>query len=190
MAKLVIDITMSLDGFVAAPKDRPDEPLGEGGHRLHDWLTTDRTEVETKMLEESIPGAIISGRRNYDNSKPWWGLGNGPAGDTPVFVVSHRGDEELGDNTPFTFVRDIESALTQAKAVAGDKDVCIMGGPDIAQQYLNAGLVDEISIHLVPVLLGAGRRLFDNLGTEHIDMEPLAMVESDAVTHLRYRITR
>ncbi|WP_051400157.1 dihydrofolate reductase family protein [Haloechinothrix halophila] len=116
MGKLIIDITMSLDGFIAAPKDRPDEPLGEGGLRLHNWLTTDRTDVESTVLEQSAPGAIISGRRTYDNSKPWWGVGKGPAGSTPVFVVSHGVDEEgLGDGSPFMFVDGIESALEQAR---------------------------------------------------------------------------
>lgn len=191
MGKLVIDITMSLDGFIAAPRDRPDEPLGEGGLRLHNWLTTDRTDVESTVLEQSAPGAIICGRRTYDNSKPWWGVGKGPAGSTPVFVVSHGVDDAgLGDGSPFTFVGGTESALEQARAGAGGKDVCVMGGADIAQQYLTAGLVDEVSIHLAPVLLGAGRRLFDNLGSEHIELRPIEVLESSTTTHLRYRVVR
>jgi dihydrofolate reductase len=194
MGKVVIDITMSLDGFIAAPGDVPDVPLGEGGHRLHDWLAGDRTEVESKMMEESHSSlaAIISGRRNYDNSEPWWGKGEGPAGDVPVFVVSHRPPPEGigGEGSVFTFSDNLDDALKLAQEAAGEGDVCIMGGADIAQQYLKAGLVDEVSIHLVPVLLGAGRRLFDNLGTDHIELEPVDVVSSATTTHLQYRVVR
>ncbi len=191
MGKLITDITMSLDGFIAGPKERPDEPLGEGGLRLHDWLTTDRTDVESTMLEQSVPGAILCGRRTYDNSRPWWGVGKGPAGSTPVFVVSHTVDNDaLGDDSPFTFVADgIASALDQAKAAAGGNDVCVMGGADLIQQFLKAGLVDEISIHLAPVLLGNGRKLFDTL-PEHVELRPIEVVESSAITHLRYRVRK
>jgi dihydrofolate reductase len=194
MGKVVIDITMSLDGFIAAPGDVPDVPLGEGGHRLHDWLSSDRTEVESKMMEESHSSlaAIISGRRNYDNSEQWWGKGEGPAGDVPVFVVSHRPPPEGigGEGSVFTFSDNLDDALKLAQEAAGEGDVCIMGGADIAQQYLKAGLVDEVSIHLVPVLLGAGRRLFDNLGTDHIELEPVDVVSSATTTHLQYRVVR
>ena len=195
MGKTVIDITMSLDGFIAAPGDVPDVPLGEGGLRLHDWLAGDRTEVESAMMAESSSGlgAIICGRRTYDNSEQWWGKGRGPAGDIPVFVVSHRVPPEGigGEDSLFTFVDDgIESTLKQAKAAAGDGDVCIMGGADVPQQFLGAGLVDEVSIHLVPVLFGGGRRLFDNLGTGHRELRPVEVIESTTTTHLRYRVGR
>jgi dihydrofolate reductase len=194
MGKVVIDITMSLDGFIAAPGDTPEVPLGEGGLRLHAWLMDDRTEVESRLMESAHDtlGVVICGRRTYDNSQPWWGPGQGPAGKTPVVVVSHGVPQDgLGDGSPFTFVTDgIESALKQAQEVAGDKDVCVMGGANLAQQYLKAGLVDEVSIHLVPVLLGGGRRLFDNLGTDHIELKPIEVIGSTTTTHLRYHVVR
>ncbi len=194
MGKVVFDITMSLDGFIAGPDDHPDQPLGKDGLRLHDWLSSDRTEAETELLENSnrTLGAVICGRRTYDNSAKWWGPGQGPAGKTPVVVVSHGvAEEAVGEDSPFTFVGEgIEAALARAQEIAGEQDVCVMGGADVAQQYLAAGLVDEVSVHLVPVLLGAGRRLFDHLGPDHIELRPVEVIDSPTTTHVRYDVVR
>jgi dihydrofolate reductase len=191
MGKVVFDITMSLDGFICGPGDEPDVPLGVNGLRMHDWLSSDRTEVENEMLEQSVAnlGAVICGRRTYDNSEKWWGPGQGPAGKKPVVVISHRDCPE-GVAEPFTFTDSVDNAIKIAQEIAGDKDVCVMGGADIAQQFIKAGLIDEVSIHLIPVLFCGGRRLFDNLGDEHIEMEPIETIHSTTTTHLRYRVTK
>src|SRR5688500_3145955 len=175
MTRLVLDISMSLDGYVTASGRTPDEPLGAGGEALHGWLL-DGSEEDHAMLAEAGAGtgAVITGRRNYEDSLRWWGA-NGPSGDArlPVFVVSHGRPEEVPANGVYVFCDGIERALESARAAAGGRSVCVMGGADVAQQYLKAGLVDEISIHLVPVLFGGGLRLFEHLGDEHIRLENL-----------------
>ncbi len=189
MGKVVFDISMSLDGFIAGPNNSPDVPLGVGGLRLHDWLGPERTPIETKLFEDaaSTLGAVICGRRTYDNSAQSWGPNHGPGGTTPVFVVTHR-THETPIGPLYTFVGNIEAALQPAKDVAGNKDICIMGGANLAQQYLKAGLLDEVSIHLIPTLLSAGTRLFDNLSPTELD--PIEVVASSTTTHLRYRVVR
>lgn len=192
MSKVIVDMSASLDGYISGPGAEPDVPLGVNGERLHEWLEGDRTAAEDKLLENShrTLGAVICGRRTYDHACKWWGLGKGPAGDTPVFVVSHGVHEPgLVEGSPFTFVGDgIESALWQAREVAGEKDVCVMGGADVAQPFLRAGLVDDLSIHLVPIILGGGARLLDNL--DSVRLRLVEVIESPAVTHLRYEIDR
>ena len=191
MAKVIFDISRSLDGFVTASNVRPEEPLGDGGRRLHEWAFGE-DERNRELLAEAVNfvGAVIAGRRTYDLSLPWWGA-DGPAGPArvPVFVVTHAEPEEVPEGGVYTFVTDgIESALEEAKAAAGDKDVAVMGGAEIGQPYIRAGLIDEISIHLVPVLLGGGTRMFEHLGSQHIQLETAGVVETPEATHLRFTV--
>ena len=143
MPKVIFDISMSLDGFVTASNVRPEEPLGDGGQRLHKWAFGEN-ERNRELLAEAVDavGAVIAGRHTYDLSVPWWGA-DGPSGPAriPVFVVSNSEPEEVPDGGMYTFVDRIERALEEAKAAAGDKDVAVMGGADIGQQYIRAGLV-------------------------------------------------
>jgi dihydrofolate reductase len=190
MAKIVFDTSMSLDGFMTGPGQTADEPLGRGGLRLHEWaFGGDETNQQLMADALADQGAVICGRRTYDTSR--WGA-DGPTGPArrPVFVVTHQAPAESPADGVYTFVTDgLESALKQASAVAGDRDVSIMGGADIGRQYIAAGLVDEISIHLVPVLFGAGTRMFDDR-TDHVRLEAVDVVPTPAATHLRYRIVR
>ena len=193
MTKVIFDISMSLDGFVTASNVRPEQPMGDGGQRLHEWVTGG-DERNRELLAEAmnVVGAVIAGRRTYDISVPWWGA-DGPAGlaRVPVFVVTHEAPAESPEGGVYTFVTDgIEGALEQAKAAAGDKDVAVMGGADIGQQYVRAGLVDEISIHLVSVLFGGGTRLFEHLGSEHIQLETADVIETPTATHLLFRVVK
>jgi dihydrofolate reductase len=187
MGNVVIDISMSLDGYIAAPNDNPEQGLGENGMRLHNWAFDDPSvfdRVYRNLIEET--GAVIMGRRSYDNSIEAWG-GKGPLGVVPCFVVTH--EPPAGSDPVFTFVTDgIESALAQAREAAGEKRIGLMGA-NIDQQYLAAGLVDEIRIHVIDVLLGGGRRLFDEL-PERVELERTGLSETDGVTHLEYRVVR
>jgi dihydrofolate reductase len=186
MAKVVLSFSMSLDGFVAGPDVSVDEPMGRGGERLHDWLFKSSSEIDAEKAQESSQrvGATIVGRRTFD-------VGIGPWGDTPFpapsFVLTHEERRPLAMKSgTFIFVNDgIESALRKAREAAGDKDILVMGA-NAAWQYLAAGLADEIVIQLVPVLLGAGARLLDNLGDGPIELEQTGAVQSPSVTHLRY----
>ena len=193
MGKVVFDISMSLDGFMTAANRRPEEPMGDGGQRLHEWaFGDDRRDREVLTSGVGTLGAVIAGRRTYDHSVPWWGA-DGPTGPArvPVFVLSHDVPEDVPDGGVYTFVAGgIERALEQAKAAAGDKGVTVMGGAVTGQQYLRAGLVDELSIHLVPVLFGSGTRMFDNLGDQHIQLESAVVIQTAAATHLRFRIAK
>jgi dihydrofolate reductase len=193
MAKVILDISMSLDGYVTAAGQTAEEPVGPGGEVLHDWAFGE-DERGRQVLEDGVAGlgAVVTGRTTYDTSLPWWGP-NGPSGSArrPVFVVTHQAPAEGPEDGVYTFVTDgIESALKQARAAAGEQDVCVMGGANVAQQYVAAGLLDEISIHLVPVLFGGGTRLFEHLGDEHIRLEPVATVETPPAVHLRFRVLR
>jgi dihydrofolate reductase len=217
MARVTFDITMSLDGFVAGPNMRPGKGLGEGAEQLHDWAvasaswreqhgkTGGKDDVDSQVIEESTRnvGAHIMGRRMFGGEGPWdnkaWGdepwqgwWGDEPPFRKPVFVLTHHPREPLfKGETTFTFVTDgIESALAQAQAAAGGKDVAIAGGASAAQQYLKAGLMDELQLHVVPQLLGKGVRMFDDLGPEPPRLESTRVLHSPAVTHLRYRVVR
>lgn len=204
MGKVVVDITTSLDGFIAGPNDGAELPLGAGGERLHQWvydlaswrephgLAGGKTNRDSEVLDEAVStsGAIVVGRRMFDNAGGW---GETPPFHKPVFVLTHeaREPEAKDGGTTFTFVADgIESALEQARAAAGDGDVGVGGGANTIQQFLAAGLLDEIQIHVAPVLLGGGVRLFEHLGTEQIELEPTRVIESDDVTHLRFRVLK
>jgi dihydrofolate reductase len=193
MTKVIFDISMSLDGFVTASNVRPEEPLGDGGQRLHEWAFGE-DERNRELLADAVDavGAVVAGRHTYDLSVPWWGV-DGPTGPArvPVFVITHAEPEDAPEGGVYAFVTDgIESALEQAKAAAGDQDVAVMGGAEIGQKYILAELVDEIPIHLVPVLFGGGTRMFEHLGGEHIQLETAGVIETPLATHLRFHIVK
>ncbi len=211
MSKLRLKISMSLDGFVAGPNQSVDNPLGIGGMRLHEWVFPlavwrsmhgeqgGEVNESTKVIEESLAdiGATVMGRNMFgghpgpwDARKPWngwWGVN--PPFHHPVFVLSHHAREPLeleGGNT-FTFVTDgIEAALDRARRAARGKDVSLAGGAKAAQQYLAAGLVDEMEIHLVPILLGSGERLFERVDDDLHGLELMRTVAAPGVTHLKF----
>ena len=187
MGNVVIDMSMSLDGYIAAVNDVPGQGLGEGGMRLHNWMFDDPSVFERvygDMVGET--GAVIMGRRTYDNSIREWD-GKGPLEDVPCFVVTHNPVE--GADPVFTFVTDgVQSALARAEKAAGNKRIGLMGAA-IDQQFIAAGLVDEIRIHVVDVLLGGGRRLFDVL-PERVELEQTGQSRTDGATHLEYRVVR
>jgi dihydrofolate reductase len=191
LAGVIFDMSVSLDGFVRASNATPEQPLGDGGERLHEWaFGGDERDREVLARGVQGSGAIIAGRRTYDDSVPFWGA-DGPHPPTRVFVVTHEAPAESPEGGVYTFVTDgIESALEQAKVAAGDKNVHVMGGPDTGRQFIEARLVDEIGVHLVPVLFGSGTRMFEHLGSEHIQLETLGVIETSAATHLRYRIVK
>lgn len=191
MGKIVMGMSMSLDGFIAATHDNPDQPLGEDGQRLHEWYFKDNAAAYIKELEEGQAnvGAVIIGRRTYENSHAWGG-NQGPLGSVPCLILAHADHvppkEAIGP--VFTFVSDgIASALAKAQVMAGDKDIAIMGA-NVQQQFLVAGLIDEIHVDVVPVLLCEGVRLFDHLGSQHISLEQTEVGEGDQVAHLTYRV--
>jgi dihydrofolate reductase len=201
--KVVVDITTSVDGFVAGPNDGVGNGLGDRGERLHEWvydlatwrephgLTGGEMNRDAEILDEAFKtsGAIIVGKRMYDNAEGW---GDNPPFNMPVFVLTHDArDPETRGKTTFTFVTDgIASAFEQARAAAGDKNVGIGGGANTIQQFINAGLVDELQIHIAPILLGDGIRLFDQIDTKDFELEKTRVVDSPRVTHLRFRFLK
>lgn len=199
MSKVVAGLSVSLDGFVAGPNDGPGNPLGDGGGRLFAWWTAgtgrlgpdDRFRPPARsraVVEDAFAcGAIITGRRTFDVAGGWGG--HHPAG-VPFFLLTHNPPGNwVGPGTGGTVVTGgIESALEQARAVAGDRPVSI-NSANVAQQYLSAGLLDEVHMHLVPVLLGSGVRLFAD-GDRQYALECTRVVESDGVTHLSYRVLK
>ncbi|TDD72362.1 dihydrofolate reductase [Jiangella aurantiaca] len=193
MNTLVLDISISLDGFITAGGQTPAEPLGKGGERLHDWaFGADDNNREYAADSVGRLGALITGRKNYEDSIRWWGA-DGPTGPArrPLIVLTHEAPAESPENGVYMFVTTgIEDALAQARAAAGDGVVAVMGGANVAQQYLAAGLLDEISLHIVPVLFGDGIRLFDRTGADHVRLETVEVVPTDAATHVRYRVLR
>ncbi len=193
MSKVIFDVSMSLDGYVKATGSTPEEPLGKGGERLHEWaLGGDAAGSELLRTAVAEAGAFIGGRRTYDDSIRWW-KADGPTGPArvPLVIVTHRAPEDVPEGGVYTFVTDgIDSALRQAREIAGGKDIYVMGGPDVAGQFVRAGLVDEIGIHLVPVLFGGGARLLDDIGDDHIQLEVVGVGDTPQATHLRYRIVR
>jgi dihydrofolate reductase len=213
MTRLRYSASMSLDGFVAGPDQSREHPLGVGGERLHEWMRAlavwrrdagregGEVNASTAVFEaggENV-GAIVMGRNMFgggpgpwgdDPWRGWWG--DEPPFHMPVFVLTHHPREPLvlAGGTSFTFVCDgIAAALTAARAAAGDRDVAVSGGAGLARQYLAAGLVDELQIHLVPVLLGGGVRLFDGPSAAP-ELEQVQVVEAPGVTHLTYRVLR
>jgi dihydrofolate reductase len=211
MPMLKFEISTSLDGYAAGPSQSEEDPLGEGGEQLHEWVIKlaawreshgyegGEVNASTPLVEESQQGvgAVIMGRNMFgggpgpwgdDPWQGWWG--NEPPFRMPVFVLTHHEREPLTlGETTFTFVTDgIESALEQAREAAGEQDVAIGGGAEIAQQYLAAGLIDQMQLNVVPILLGDGARLFENGAGAGLDLEPTLVVDTPEVTHLRYRV--
>ena len=192
MGKVFYDISMSLDGFITAANVRPEAGLGDDGERLHEWAFNSEDPRNHELLAKGASlGAIISGRHNYDLAVPYW-QADGPTGDArvPTVVVSHSIPKDIPDGGVYRFADGIEAALETAQKAAGDKDVAIMGGGNIAAQFFKLSLVDEISIHLVPVLFGSGIRLFEHLGSEHIQLETLEVIETKEAIHLRFRVIK
>ena len=191
MGKVVFDISMSLDGFITAANARPEAGLGEGGEQLHDWgfNSTDPRNFEI-MSWYTTTGANIFGRTGYDHSIINWGA-DGPTGAAriPTVVVSHSVPQVIPEGGVYTFVDSVEAALEAAKQLAGDKDIYITGA-DVAQQFIKRGLIDEISIHLVPVLFGSGTRLFEHLNSEHISLEIIEVIQTAEVIHMRFRVMK
>jgi dihydrofolate reductase len=214
MSKLRFFISMSLDGFVAGPNQSAKDPLGDGGMQLHEWIFPlavwrkdhgeegGETNASTPVMERRTAdiGAVVMGRKMFGGGPgpwgedPWRGFwGEAPPFHVPVFVLTHHAREhlEMKGGTTYNFVTDgIEAALDQARDAAGGKDVSLAGGADVFRQYLVAGLVDELDISVVPVLLGEGERLFENVGSEPPQLEPVDVVDGPGVTHLRYRFPK
>ena len=196
MTKVLAGITTSVDGYIAGPNDGPGKGLGEGGERLHYWVfggpwsygaepRGEPTGEDAAWLEEAIGriGAVVSGRWTYEAARHWgdenpWGL--------PVFIVTHR-PEEQPEGDAFRFVAGVEEAVAQAKAAAGDKDVHVMGGADVIRQALEAGLVEELTIIVAPVVLGGGKRLFEGFTTS-LELEHLGVRQSQLATFVDYRV--
>jgi dihydrofolate reductase len=211
MSKFRCHISASADGFVAGPNQSEENPLGEGGESLHDWSVSlaawreahekqgGDVNASTRIIEERHEnvGASVMGRNMFgpigggdwdDQWTGWWG--DDPPYHHDVFVITHhpRDPVTMLGGTTFHFVTDgIEQALEQAKAAAGGQDVLLWGGADVINQYLAAGLLDELEIHIAPVLLGGGARLFDNVGD--VKLEQVRALEAPGVTHVKYRVT-
>jgi dihydrofolate reductase len=211
MSKVTCQISISLDGYVAGPNQSADDPLGEGGERLHEWafategwrrrhgLDGGDRGPDSDVVDAVVEGigAHIMGRNMFSAGRGewdpdwtgWWG--EDPPFHTPVYVLTHHPREplEMQGGTTFHFVTDgVETALEQARAAAGGADVSIAGGASTVQQYLAAGLLDELYLHIVPIVLGAGERLLAAVGDPKL--EPIEVVHSPAVTHVRYRVSR
>ena len=211
MSKVICQISISLDGFVAGPNQSLENPLGEGGLRLHDWVvatagwrklhgqTGGARGVDSEVLDEAVQnvGAYIMGRKmfgggdgSWDHAwKGWWG--DDPPYHVPVFVLTHHARDPLPmqGGTTFNFVTTgIRSALDQARSAAGGKDIVIAGGAHTVQQFMAAGLLDELYLHIVPIVLKAGERLLENVASPML--QPVKVIASPAVTHVKYRIDR
>jgi len=198
MAKIVLDMSMSLDGFISGPEDVASQALGQNGQRLHAWLA-DGSGDDPRTFRPSGPSgeifdelmataAVLVGRRTFDMAGRWDGDHHDGV---PIFVPTHQAPADPSSGpAKVTYVTDgIESAVAQAKAAAGDRNV-LLHGADTAQHCLRAGVLDEMEIHVVPVLLGQGRRLFEHLSADHIELEITRVVDAPGVTHLHYRVNR
>lgn len=198
MAIVAAGITTSLDGYVAGPDDGPGKGLGEGGERLHYWVfgapwsydaepTGEATGADKEYLDAGIArcGAIVGGRNTYDAAEAWGG--SNPFG-VPFFIVTHRPEDEPS-GAGFDFVNGVDEAIARARDAAGDKDVFVMGGADVIRQALRSGHVEELSISIAPVVLGAGKRLFDGF-EESLDLEHVSVLQSQFATHVTYRVKK
>ena len=191
MSRVILDFTQSLDGYVAGPNVSVDQPMGEGGLRLHDWILGESPSPVDRAIQSEMSastGAVVLGRRTFDVGIGAWEDTPYPA---PSFVVTHRPLADRREKTgTFHFVGEgVERAAALAREAAGTKVVRVLGA-DVAQQLLKAGLVDEIRIQIAPILLGGGLRLFDDLGERSIDLFCEGVTLGPAVTHLRYRVVR
>ena len=210
MSGLRVDISVSADGYVAGPNQSEENPLGEAGERLHDWVVAlrawraphgleggevDASNAGVEKAQANI-GAEIMGRGKFGGGPGPWGedpwpgwWGEDPPFHMPAFVLTHHQREPLTlSDTTFTFVTDgIKAALEQARAAAGEKDVLIGGGADVINQYLAAGHVDELELHVVPLLLAGGARLFEGIGPD-LELEQIRVIEAPGVAHLKYRV--
>jgi dihydrofolate reductase len=195
----VLYMSMSLDGFIAGPNEGPDNGLGDGGHRLHEWSPTGADAddkgvsgrlagVNGQVVDEFMAtGAVVAGRGTFEPAGGW---GGDHHDGVPIFILSRQEpDTDTGQWPLVTYVPDVRTAMTEAKRAAGDKNVLVHGA-GTAQLALAAGVLDELEIHLIPVLLGQGRRLFDHLSRENIELERTRVLEGDGVTHLHYRVRR
>jgi dihydrofolate reductase len=202
MSEVVTALTVSVDGFIAGPDDGPEQPLGRGGQRLFRWYFDGDTPSRhypqfklsapsAKLFDEGVAGvgAVVTGRRTYDIANAWGG--NGPLPGIPLFIMTHNVPAEVpSGSSTYTFVTDgIESALNQARAAAGGKDVALMGSAPV-QQAIRAGLLDVLVLHVVPVLLGGGVRLLDHLGDSSIELERAEVIAAPGVTHMVYNVLR
>jgi dihydrofolate reductase len=194
MSQSVLYMSMSLDGFIAGPEDDADHGLGVNGERLHEWLQDDPADnpggfrprgVNGQVFAEAMAtGAVVVGRRTFDLAGRW----NGDHHGVPIYVPTRGTPPEPASDWVHYVTDGVGSAVAQAKAAAGDADVMVHGA-ELTQSLLRAGVLDELEIHLVPVLLGDGRRLFEHLGSDHIELERVRVVEGEGgVTHLRYRV--
>jgi dihydrofolate reductase len=199
MSATVLYMSMSLDGFVAGPNERPDNGLGDGGDRLHEWVFAGAaTEheglparpdgVNGEVVDEMMStGAVVAGRGTVEPADYWSGDHHDGV---PIFILSrHLSEADAAQWPRVAYVDDVETAMARAKQAAGEKNV-LVHGVATAQLALAAGVLDELQIHLIPVLLGAGRRLFEHLGANHIELEPIRIVDGPGATHLRYRVCR
>jgi dihydrofolate reductase len=196
MSKAVLYMSLSVDGFVAGPNDGHDNGLGDDGHRLHEWFLPDDAPdhngaaeplrgVNRQMVEEFMStGAVVVGRRTFEYAGGW---GGDHHDGIPIYVLSRRPPADDLQWANVTYVDDVATAMQLAKDAAGDNDVLVHGAVT-AQLALTAGVLDELELHVVPVLLGQGRRLFDNLPPDHIELELIRDLDGDGVQHLRYRI--
>jgi dihydrofolate reductase len=199
-----VDISMSLDGYVAGPDDSPEHPLGRGGEQLHEWVVRTASwrelhgyeggsaGVDSEVMAEAVAGvrAVVMGRRMFDLGEPYWG--EDPPFRMPVFVVTHEQREAIvRGETTFVFVTGgPEGALERAREAAGDGDVSVAGGADVIRQLLRAGEVDELQLHIVPVLLGGGASLLGGLGPDEVRVEQVRALEGDGVIHVKLRAVR
>ena len=194
MGKVIFDISMSLDGFITGANARPEAGwggLGEGGERLHDWGFNSADPRNREVMEwYGTAGANIFGRTGYNHSILNWGA-DGPSGAAriPTVIVSHTVPRDVPEGGVYSFVNGVEAAFETAKKLAGSKDVFIMGA-NVAGQFLQRGLIDEISIHLVPVLFGSGTRLFEGMDGEHIALESTEVIQTAEAIHMRFRVVK
>jgi dihydrofolate reductase len=193
MSKVTADISMSLDGFVTGRNVRVGNGMGDEGDRLHDWRFDAKTEADEAIVDKiyGSTGAVLIGKRMFDvGFEPW---GDPPPFGMPVFIVTHEQREPLPmqGGTTYTFVTDgIEAALELASAAGGDKDVGVWGGANVIRQYLKARLLDEMQLHLIPMLLGGGVRLFEDLDPEGIELRRTSSIETPGATHFRFEVVK
>jgi dihydrofolate reductase len=200
MSATVLDMSISLDGFIAGPNEGPGNGLGDGGHRLHEWYFSTGAEADHegpsgrlagangKVVDESMStGAVVAGRGTFEPADGW---GGDHHDGVPIFILTRHDPDDLRQWPLVTYVNDVTGAMTQAKEAAGERDVLVQGA-GTAQLALAAGVLDELELHVIPVLFGQGRRLFEGLAPEQIELERTRILEGEnGVTHVHYRVRR